>query len=276
MALTLLLGFAAVNTGNNLLFLMVAAMLGFMAVSGIIGWSNIRGLHVIVDAPDEIYSGHDTLLTLRLSNRKKVMPSFLLRITIQGQSCDFPYIGCGATAKDSMVISFPHRGRHIIERAQVFSPFPVNFFVRSNSLPCHKSCVVFPSPAFTPAIRSATADVQGEFGFFNKGYEGDVNRIKDYAGGDPLKMIHWRLSAKHDQIKVKEMSDQVGEPVIIDLHQLPGNIEKRLSSAAFLINRMIRSNRPVGLKVGDIVTPVKASNSHRLKLLTELALYDQH
>jgi hypothetical protein len=34
-ALTLLTGFAAVNTGNNLLFLVVSALLAFMAVSGI-------------------------------------------------------------------------------------------------------------------------------------------------------------------------------------------------------------------------------------------------
>ena len=39
--LTLLLGFAAVNTGNNLLYLLVSALLGFMAVSGILGRLNL-------------------------------------------------------------------------------------------------------------------------------------------------------------------------------------------------------------------------------------------
>ncbi|NIQ94316.1 MAG: hypothetical protein GWN87_08975, partial [Desulfuromonadales bacterium] len=55
--LTLLLGFAAVNTGNNLLYLMVSALLGFMAVSGLIGRYNLARLRVEFAAPPEIYAG---------------------------------------------------------------------------------------------------------------------------------------------------------------------------------------------------------------------------
>jgi len=42
--MTLLLGFAAVNTGNNLLYLLVSALLGFMAVSGVLGKWNLSRL----------------------------------------------------------------------------------------------------------------------------------------------------------------------------------------------------------------------------------------
>ena len=76
MAATLLLGVAAVNTGNNLLFLVVSAMLGFMAVSGLLGWMNIRGLSVSVRLPDEVYAGVQTLVSIRIQNGKGYYPPF--------------------------------------------------------------------------------------------------------------------------------------------------------------------------------------------------------
>ncbi|WP_243373546.1 DUF58 domain-containing protein [Geotalea sp. SG265] len=274
----MLLGFSAVNTGNNLLFLVVAAMLGFMAVSGIVGWTNIRGLKLQVVFPDEVYTGTDTLAVVRLTNAKRFMPSFLLQISIRGASVDFNYIGGSSTETDSVVVRFPDRGRHPLGEAQVFSPFPVNFFVRCNRLRLDQACLVFPAPRRVSQVRAAD---QGQrymnLPALNKGLEGDLTGIRDYAGGDPLKTIHWRLSAKHPQMKVKEMSAAGGEPVILDLDFLPDvTLNGRLSAAAYLVNSLIRSNRPVGLRIRDRIIEPGVTKTHRLRLLTELALYDQN
>ncbi|GAB7026082.1 DUF58 domain-containing protein [Geotalea toluenoxydans] len=276
--MTLFLGFAAVNTGNNLLFLIVSAMLGFMAVSGVAGWANIRGLKLQLVLPEEIYAGAETLAVIKLTNTKRLMPSFLLQIMVCGKSMDFNYISSSSTETDSVVVKFTHRGLQPMGEALVFSPFPVNFFVRCNRLRLEDEFIVFPAPIHASF---ATAAEQGQPNTdplpLSRGMEGEVNRIKDYAGGDPLKMIHWRLSAKHPLLKVKEMSAGGGEPVILDPRLLPGStLEARLSSAVFLINRLIRDNRPVGLRISDRIIKPKASKSHRLRLLTELALYDQN
>ena len=55
-----------------------------------------------------------------------------------------------------------------------------------------------------------------------KGQEGDVSHISDYRGGEPLKLIHWKLSARHDRLKVKELSAASHTPVTIDLDAIPG------------------------------------------------------
>lgn len=110
-----------------------------------------------------------------------------------------------------------------------------------------------------------------------KGYEGDVAKIIDYSGADPLKLVHWRLSAKHGKLKVKEMTADVQTPVIIDIDLLPGkNIDENLSRAVYLVNRLMRSNRPVGLKLRERKIAPAVSRAHRLRLLSELALYDKH
>ena len=111
----------------------------------------------------------------------------------------------------------------------------------------------------------------------SKGYEGDVTKISDYSGAEPLKLIHWRLSAKHGELKVKELTASAQTPVIIDIAALQGrNLEENLSRAVFLINRLVRSNRPVGLKLRERMLAPAVSRTHRLRLLSELALYGKH
>ncbi|MGA2152654.1 MAG: DUF58 domain-containing protein, partial [Geobacteraceae bacterium] len=81
-------------------------------------------------------------------------------------------------------------------------------------------------------------------------------------------------SARHEEFKVKEMNATSREPVMIDVDSLPGrNLEENLSCAVYLINRLIRRNLPVGLKLQERVINPAISREHRLKLLSELAVY---
>ena len=138
--------------------------------------------------------------------------------------------------------------------------------------------MIFPAPvscgmpgSLDKALRNGSAATS------LKGYEGDVSRIADYTGSEPMKLIHWRLSAKHEEFKVKEMNSTSREPVILDPDALPGrNLEENLSCAAFLVNRLIRANRPVGLKMQDRVITPAVSREHRLRLLAELAVYGKN
>lgn len=272
----MLLGFAAVNTGNNLLFLLVSALLGFMALSGILGWLNIRSLDVRLNFPDEIYRGLDTLLTIRLASRRR-LPSFLLKVRVCGTTVDFHLLDRGGEESRAVVVKFPKRGRTHVATAEICSPFPVNFFVRCTSLTIDREVVVFPMPVSCPVTGiSSLATKSGALPATIKGYEGEMAKISDYSGSEPLKLIHWRLSARHEALKVKELSATAQEPVVIDVETLPGrDLEGNLSCAVFLVNRLIRMNRPVGLRLRDRLIAPAVSRSHRLRLLAELAVYDQ-
>ncbi|MBI5657805.1 MAG: DUF58 domain-containing protein [Geobacter sp.] len=276
-ATTLLLGFAAVNTGNNLLYLLVSILLGFMATSGLLGWLNIRWLDCSVRFPDELYSGRPTQVTIRLTNLKPRLPSYLLRIQLLGASCSLTVVNGGATQATSFLHTFSGRGRHAAGAARICSPFPVNFFVRCVEIDCDGEAVAFPAPAAaTHAPFSVRDGSSGEIQRTERGIDGDMLTIADYTGTEPLKMIHWRLSARHEGFKVKELGTARNEPVIIDLTAaaaLP--LEERLSFAAHQINHFSRENRAVGLKLAAGRTiPAASGRSHRLRLLTELALYD--
>jgi len=274
-ALTLLIGFAAVNTGNNLLFLIVSALLGFMAVTGVVGWRNIRGLTMQVDIPDEIYSGLPTLVTIRLRNEKRLFPSFILHPTVLEKTFTTYLLMGEREESNSFVHTFAERGKHHIPWGEIRSPFPVNFFVRRRRIMLEKSFPVFPRPLHCMgSIDHANREKNGESHTSMKGIDGEFSRVADYTGIEPMKLIHWRLSAKFNELKVRELSATAGEPVVIEIDNLPGrDLEERLSMACYLINRLMGQNRAVGLKLGEKVMGPAVSRRHRLNLLTELALY---
>ncbi len=273
-----MLGFAAVNTGNNLIFLIVAALLAFMSVSGILGWLNIKGANVFIDLPDEIYSGMETLVTVRLVNRRRYLPSFLLKVNVLEGTADFDLVECGEERKKSFTGRFRERGEHLVTGVELSSPFPINFFVRSRRLPTDRRFVVFPSPL--PSPLPGGHDKPGMNSALTvavKGYEGDLAKINDYSGADPLRLIHWRLSAKHGELKVKELTASAQIPVILDIDALPGStLEENLSRAVYLVNRLMRSNRAVGLQLRERKIAPAVSRSHKLRLLSELALYGKN
>jgi uncharacterized protein (DUF58 family) len=249
-----------------------------MAVSGVFGWMNMHGNILHIELPDEIYAGRDTLVGVSLVNRKFFMPTYLVRIRIISETADFTLVKRRGTDTDFMVMAFQGRGYKRFEEMELQSPFPINFFVRSKRFKLPDRFVVFPAPKpcreslFFEANKSSS-----EFLSRYKGSDGDVQKISDYTGTEPLKHIHWRLSAKLGELKVKEMTAGSSKPFILDLDNLSGvNREDALSYAVFLVNRFVQQNRPVGLKKGGVVIKPALSRDHRLKLLTELAIYDKN
>ena len=275
MASTLLLGVAAVNTGNNLLFLIVSAMLGFMAVTGVLGWLNIRGLLVSVQVPDELYAGIKTMVSVRVENRKRFLPSFLITVDVSGCHTSFLVLDPGKPQTGALLLAFQGRGMHSVQRALISSSFPVNFFVRFTVAAVSGSFPVFPAPRNSASPFSGSKPAAGQLSASRtRGHDGELANISDYRGGESLKLIHWRLSAKHELFKVKEMTATADEPVVLELDLIPGaSLEERISSCTYLVNRLVKAGRPVGLKLGDRTTAPAFTRLHRLKLLRELAVY---
>jgi uncharacterized protein (DUF58 family) len=192
-----------------------------------------------------------------------------------GKASTLNLIRRGDIESSSFVHTFQERGRVTIPFGEISSPFPINFFVRRRRTAFARQFLVFPAPRSCSVAESlCKGGKSGDLTSLQKGYEGDVTRIADYTGYEPLRSIHWRLSAKHEEFKVKEMSAAAREPVVIDIEAMPGeNLEEHLCCAVFLINRLIGANRPVGLKLAHKLISPALSREHRLGLLAELAVY---
>jgi uncharacterized protein (DUF58 family) len=77
---TLLIGIAALNTGNNLLYIVVAAMLAAILVSGIISAMVLRDLLLDVRLPEHVFAGRPVLGRILLRNPRRRLPSFSIHV----------------------------------------------------------------------------------------------------------------------------------------------------------------------------------------------------
>lgn len=77
---TLVIGIAALNTGNNLLYIVVAAMLAAILVSGVVSAWVLRWLELDVRLPEHLFAGRPVHGRIVLHNPRRWLPSFSIRV----------------------------------------------------------------------------------------------------------------------------------------------------------------------------------------------------
>ncbi len=77
---TLVIGIAALNTGNNLLYIIVAAMLAAILVSGVVSALVLRGLELEVRVPEHMFAGRPVMARVVVHNPRRFLPSFSIRV----------------------------------------------------------------------------------------------------------------------------------------------------------------------------------------------------
>ena len=79
-AIVLVIGIAALNTGNNLLYIVVAAMLAAILISGFASAIVLRGLQLDVRLPEHVFAGRAMLGRIVLRNPRRWLPSFSVNV----------------------------------------------------------------------------------------------------------------------------------------------------------------------------------------------------
>lgn len=256
-----------------------------MGISGFFGKRNLSAIAVDAEFPDEIYSRTNFPLKVILTNKRRFLPAFLIRVHIGNNELLFPFIYAGRRESGYINLFSGRRGRHRIEDVHICSVFPFNFFTRCKRMDKSSDFIVFPM-----AKRCAHAELlekeglhRGEKPSDRAGYEGELISFRDYIAGDPLKYIHWKATAKTGQPKTKELSSLSHQPVIIDFEKVQiRDIEEKLSCIAYVILRLFKSNIPVELKIKNRLYTSKGLKTlteaqvraNKIAMLKELALYD--
>ena len=77
---TLVIGIAALNTGNNLLYIVVAAMLAAVLVSGVVSAFVLRGLELEVKVPEQVFAERPVMARVVVNNPRRFLPAFSIRV----------------------------------------------------------------------------------------------------------------------------------------------------------------------------------------------------
>ncbi len=80
LGVALVIGIAALNTANNLLFIVLAAMLAAIIVSGVASAAVLRRLEVDVAMPQNAFAGKPVSVRVSLINRRLWIPAFSVKV----------------------------------------------------------------------------------------------------------------------------------------------------------------------------------------------------
>lgn len=224
--LVLLIGFCALNTGNNLLILILSALLASMIVSGLISNLVLHKLAVSVRMPRELHAGEKVALRVTLENRKRWLPSFALLLStgrtgagdryLELPEKTFPYIPPRRRAGLRTDYEFVRRGDCSLEDFEVRTGFPFGFLIRGRTLPMRGKVTVYPRLVDVgPLLRALREKGNGRLERTRRGMGAGLYKIREFQGGDTTRFVHWKSSAKLGRLMVKDFLDEEELPACL-------------------------------------------------------------
>lgn len=279
-------GFAALNTGNNLLYLVFALMLAFLVLSGLLSESSLRGVTVERSLPREVFAGEGAAVRLSVRNTKRRVAAFALSIedrAIDSGGSDgagriFVLRVAAGSAIDRSYRWVPRRrGASDFERIRISTRFPFGLFVKSVELEAKQSVLVYPALVPLGPVGTGAASARGQADErAGASTSGDaVAGVRDFRAGDPPRRIHWRRSVRSGRLVVGEREGERAAEIDVLLHagadQSSDALEARISLAASEIVHHLAAGRRVGLRTRLARFVPDRGPRHRARLLTFLA-----
>ena len=280
---SIVLGLAAVNTGNNALMALLGLALGSYVVSGTWSRQVLGAIEGKVDLPSEVYAGRPAVVDVELANTSGHFPAYGLVIR-DPDGCvafrDF-YLATGERRRHSVEIVFPNRGWCELGPWRLEVLMPLGFFLKSKTLVSGQQVLVYPRllPASMVSLRSGGGRRSPD-ALESRGREGDVTQLRDFHEGDEVRAIHWKQTARQQHLVVVERQRSTEKPVFFvidprledptDSLQLE-RFERLVSEVATGVVQRLREGIRVGLVVGSLVVPPVRSIHRGPMLLRPLA-----
>lgn len=294
LGLALLIGVAAINTGNNGLFLVTALMLASLAGAHLLGSLNVRGLAFSASQHGEVFAGRPFHLGLRLSSRGHFLPRQQLAVRLDAPGLE------GARKRPRSPAAFlarlapgeeqdlrleaiaRRRGRYRLREVRVSSLFPVGFFDKGRRFAVDLEWLVFPEIFPRGEHRPAVLSGQGAEPAARPGQGYELLGLRPYHPGDDPRGIHWKQSARQGQLISQQRQHEELRRLEIVFDNAVGELdeagrqsfERLVSEAATAALDFLDQGSEVALRTRDVRLPFGTGLRHRLRLLEILALVE--
>jgi uncharacterized protein (DUF58 family) len=258
---TLLVGFAAMNTGNNLLYLLLGAMIGFIIVSSWLSEQAIRDLWIERHLPHAVTVGNELRLSYRVTNRKRVLPSLAVEIVEAGLPghAFVAHVPPGGSVEARSTNSFVRRGLYPLGTVTLSTSFPFGMFRKERDVEIPGEVTVWPRTDRRVREPAAGTGGRARLGVSNqgaRGTRGEYRSLRGYRPGDDPKDIHWRSSARLREpvIREYERDSSATRWICLDTRGAADEAaEVAIEVAAALAARATAERRPLALVAGDVV-----------------------
>ena len=275
------LGVAAVNTGNNLLYLLSSMLLALVVVSGILSEAVIRRLQLAAVLPEELHAGRPALLGATVTSLKRWVPSYSITLEVLGggRAVRFIYLPRIPAGDDRLVTweaTLPRRGRHRLGGLRVTTRFPFGIFLKAGQPTLREEVLVFPALSPVPAHLLRSPSGGGAVAARRRGRGSDLHNLRDYRAGDDLRLVHWKSSAKTGTLTVREMEAEttLDTRIVLGDGGAPARLEEAISEAASLAAHLLHAGAQVELAGRGLWVPPGRGPAQRRRTLTALAVWE--
>lgn len=251
LGLLVIVAFSAWNTGNNLLFLILAFLTSALIISFFVGNLALKKIDVKMRFPDTIFAGENTPIMVSLHNRKRFFPAFSIVVEVRGKEREksvvaeelekilpkrlaerfsrppvlrrtldyFFYLPRRMNVEHRAEHIFEKRGRFIIKDFELSTRFPFAFFRHRRRLPAQETEIFI-----FPKITDIQEDLEnlpleiGKFSIQKHGFGQDLLSLRDYQPSDDLRRVDWKATARVRRIIVREFAaeDEKRVTVVFD------------------------------------------------------------
>ena len=279
----LLLGvlLAAVNTGNNLLYLALSCLLSVLLGSNLLAEWNLRGVRVRRLLPAEAFAGRPAAGVYVVENRRRFGGTACLVIEEVDEGAvgwrpggaEVPWVPAQGKVEAPCRWTFARRGKVALHAVRLGSSFPFGLMARERILHVRSEILVYPEPAPGPMARGGASLGHVRPDRQRAGPDGDFRGLRPYQAGDPLRDIHWVSSARAGQPMVTQRNGALAEQVLVEVADRHGEAwERALAEATGQVVRHFRWGHAVGLRLDGRTLAPRSGPSWRRRLLERLAV----
>jgi uncharacterized protein (DUF58 family) len=246
---TVIVGFAAINTGNNALYIGLSFMLGCLLLSGIASKGGLKHLVVELEGVDEAWAMRTAHGRLRVINRSRIwnVRDLIIISSDLESPLVVPLIGRRAEIVLQAPFRFRRRGLVHLSRIDLYTRYPFGFFLKKRRPRLEAEIVVFPRLLDEESARERFRAIEGEQHSSNRiGAGTDIHSFRDYSRGDSLRRVHWKKSASVGRWIIKQTEHEAGRAihVVVDPYK-PRDVseeafEEMISEAATFLNEALR------------------------------------
>ena len=279
-----IVGFAAYNNQNNLLYLMTSAGLAGVLIGVVAGLASLRGLAFAGSELPDAYAEVPFREKLLLANSARVFNAFGLAIEpaepAANESVSIPFLETGSRGSCRVERLYRCRGRYQGEPVRVATRFPFGFFRVSRKLAAPRDILVFPRirPIDSALLNASHGGLVPRAQ--RRGQGDEFFRLREYVPGDHIHHIHWKTSAKLDDMMIRELGEDEEERLCLGFVPVftpftndddTSEFEHLVSAAASLATHLAKSGLRFRFLAGDLELPPSRSREHTRQILTYLA-----
>ena len=210
LATTLGVGLAAVNTGNNLLFLVFGFMMSLIVLSGVMNNIVLRGVRVERSLPERAFAGATCLVEISVRNGKARMPTYSVEVedlaegTPSGRSCYFLKVGAGMKETASYRRVPERRGWLRFHGFRLATRYPFGIGEKWRLFEAPAALLVYPALLSDELVAPDLARLGHDSPTSRPGPGTEIAGLRGYQEGDEARAIHWRRTATLGRLVVHE------------------------------------------------------------------------